>query len=76
MTLDKIVCSKDEHHLELFGQGIRATTMRDKYERTLRMITCKMLEGVLDGDFDERMDEMVKPTEAIRSTTVNRGRRK
>ena len=60
MTLDKIVCSKDEYHLELFRQGIRAAETRDKYERTLRMITCKMLEGVLDGDFDERMDDVVE----------------
>ena len=60
LTKDEIVRSKDEHPLELFRQGIRADETRDKYERTLRMITCKILEDVLEGDFEERVEQMVK----------------
>ena len=60
MTKDEIVRSKDEHPLELFRQGIRAVQTREKYERTLRMITCKILDEVLEGDFEERVEQMVK----------------
>ena len=60
MTRDEIVRSKDEHPLELFRQGIRAVQTRDKYERTLRMITCKILDEVLEGDFEERVEQIVK----------------
>ena len=60
LTRDEIVRSKDEHPLELFRQGIRAPLTREKYERTLRMITCKILDEVLDGDFEERVEQMVK----------------
>ena len=60
LTRDEIVRSKDEHPLELFRQGIRAVQTREKYERTLRMITCKILDEVLEGDFEERVEQMVK----------------
>ena len=59
LTRDEIVRSKDEHPLELFRQGIRAVQTREKYERTLRMITCKILDEVLEGDFEERVEQMV-----------------
>ena len=60
LSRDEIVRSKDEHPLELFRQGIRAVQTREKYERTLRMITCKILDEVLEGDFEERVEQMVK----------------
>ena len=59
LTKDEIVRSKDEHPLELFRQGIRAPLTQEKYERTLRMITCKILEDVLEGDFEERVKQLV-----------------
>ena len=40
LTKDEMAHSKDEHPPELFRQGMRATETRDKYERTLHVITC------------------------------------
>ena len=54
LTKDEIVRSKDEYPLELFRQGMRAALTREKYEKTLRMVTCKILEDVLEGDFEGR----------------------
>ena len=48
MTKDEIIRSKDEHPPGLSGQGMRASKTRDKYERTLRMMACKILRDVLD----------------------------
>ena len=46
--------------MELFYQGIKAEETRDKYTRTLRHVLCGILEEILDGDFEERVEQFVK----------------
>ena len=46
---------EDDSPLELFKQGIRSKETLDKYTRTLQQITCKILEDVLEGTFEERV---------------------
>ena len=38
--------------LALFHQGIRTEATRAKYERTLRYVVCKILEDILEGDYE------------------------
>ena len=60
LTRDEMVRSKDASPLELFEQGIRAEETRDKYTRTLRQVTCDVLEDILEGAFEERVAQLVK----------------
>ena len=60
MTKDEIIRSKDEHPPGLSGQGMRADETRDRYGGTLRMMACKILEDVLDGDFEGGVEQTVK----------------
>ena len=46
--------------LELFYQGIKAEATRDKYTRTLRRIVCDVLEDVLEGSFEDRVNQLVR----------------
>jgi hypothetical protein len=50
----------EENPLELFYQGIKTKETREKYTRTLRHVTCKIFEDILDGDFEERVKQLVK----------------
>lgn len=50
---------EDDSPLELFKQGIRSKETLDKYTRTLQQITCKILEDVLEGTFEERVQQLV-----------------
>ena len=59
LTREEIVRIKDDSPLELFGQGIKSKETLDKYTRTLQQITCKILEDVLEGTFEERVQQMV-----------------
>ena len=61
MKLSKkdIVSIQDGSPLELFGQGIKSEATLDKYTRTLRQITCKILEDILVGTFEERVVQLV-----------------
>jgi len=40
-------------------QGIKAEATRKKYTRTLRRILCEIFEDVLDGDFEQRANQLV-----------------
>ena len=59
LTKEEIVRVEDGSPLELFGQGIKSKETLDKYTRTLQQITCKILEDVLEGTFEERVRQMV-----------------
>lgn len=59
LTKEEIVRIKDDSPLELFKQGIKSKETLDKYTRTLQQITCKILEDVLEGTFEERVQQMV-----------------
>ena len=48
-----------ESPLELFHQGIKAKETREKYSRTLRHVLCKIFEDILEGDFEERVKQIV-----------------
>ncbi|EGG42215.1 putative Phage integrase family protein [Candidatus Nitrosarchaeum limnium SFB1] len=48
-----------ESPLELFYQGIKAKETREKYTRTLRHVFCKIFEDILEGDFEERVKQIV-----------------
>ena len=59
LTKKEIVRVEDDSPLELFGQGIKSKETLDKYTRMLRQVTCKVLEDVLEGTFEERVRQMV-----------------
>ena len=59
LTKEDIVRVEDDEPLELFSQGIKSKETLDKYTRMLRQVTCKVLEDVLEGDFEERVQQMV-----------------
>ena len=50
----------EESPLELFHQGIKAKETREKYTRTLRHVLCKIFEDILEGDFEQRVKQLVK----------------
>ncbi len=60
LTKDEIVRSGDAAPLELFMQGIKAKYTQEKYTRTLRQILCQYFEEILEGDFEERVAQLVK----------------
>ena len=59
LTKEDIVRVEDGSPLELFGQGIKSKETLDKYTRMLRQVACKILEDVLEGTFEERVQQMV-----------------
>ena len=59
LTRKEIVRVEDDSPLELFSQGIKSKETLDKYTRMLRQVTCKVLEEVLEGTFEERVQQMV-----------------
>ena len=59
LTKEEIVRVEDDSALELFRQGIKSKETLDKYTRMLRQVTCKILEDVLEGDFEERVEQLV-----------------
>jgi len=60
LTKDEFKRAKQESAMTLFYQGIKAEETREKYTRTLRQILCKMLEEILDGTFEERVEQLVR----------------
>lgn len=50
----------EESPIELFRQGIKAKETREKYTRTLKHVLCKIFEDILEGDFEERVKQLVK----------------
>ena len=60
LTKDEIVRSGDAAPLELFRQGMRARYTQEKYTRTLRQILCKYFEDILEGEFEERVAQLVR----------------
>ena len=61
MKLNKedIVRVEDDSPLELFRQGIKSKLTEKKYTLLLRRILCKILEDVLTGSFEERVQQLV-----------------
>lgn len=59
LTRDEIVRVEDDSPLELFKQGIKSKETADKYTQVLKQVTCKILEDVLEGTFEERAQQMV-----------------
>jgi len=60
ITKEELNHSEIESALDLFLQGIRAEATKKKYTRTLRRILCEIFEDVLDGDFEQRANELVE----------------
>ena len=60
LTKEEIVRVEDDSALELFGQGIKSKETLEKYTRMLRQVTCKILEDVLEGGFEERVSQLVR----------------
>ncbi len=46
--------------MELFLQGIKAEQTREKYTHSLRYILCGVLDEILDGTFEQRVEQFVK----------------
>lgn len=62
LTKDEFVLTDGESPLELFKQGIRAEATRDKYTRTLKWLVMEFLDEFLEGDFENRIKQLVKIT--------------
>jgi|APSaa5957512535_1039671.scaffolds.fasta_scaffold10145_6 hypothetical protein len=60
LTKEEFQRINEDNPLELFHQGIKAKETREKYTRTLRNILCKIFEDILDGDFEDRVIQLVK----------------
>ena len=54
-----------ESPLESFHQGIKAKETREKYTRTLRHVLCKIFEDLFDGDFEQRVNQIIKHAKVI-----------
>ena len=50
---------KEELPIELFYAGCRSPETKKKYTRTLNKILCDVLEDVLEGDFEQRANQLV-----------------
>ena len=59
LSKEDIVRIEDDSPLELFRQGIKSKVTAEKYTRTLRQILCKILEDILTGTFEERVQQLV-----------------
>jgi len=60
ITKEELNRSETESALDLFLQGIKAEATKKKYTRTLRRILCDIFEDVLDGDFGQRANQLVR----------------
>ena len=49
----------EESPLELFNHGIKAKETREKYTRTMKHVLCKIFEDIFDGDFEDRVKQLV-----------------
>ena len=46
--------------MELSGQGMRVEATRSWYTRKLRGVMCDILEEILEGDFEQRVEQFVQ----------------
>ena len=60
LTKDEIARARDASPMELIAQGMRSKETLEKYSRTLRQVTCEFLEGILEGEFGERVAQLVR----------------
>jgi len=60
ITKEELTRSTDEPALDLFLQGIKADATKKKYTRTMKKIACDVFEDILDGDFEQRINQLVK----------------
>ena len=59
LTREKIQRMAEEPPLTLFKQRIKSPMTLDKYTSTLRHVLCTILQDVLDGDFEQRVQQLV-----------------
>ena len=59
LTKENIQRMAEEPPLTLFKQGIKSPETLDKYTRTLRYVLCTILRDILDGDFEQRVQQLV-----------------
>lgn len=57
---EDIIRSQGASPLQLFEQGIRAEATRSWYTRKLRGVVCDILEDILEGDFEQRVEQFVQ----------------
>ena len=57
---DEMVRAGETPPLELFAQGVRSEATLEKYTKMLRRVTCVLLEDYLKGDFEERVEQLVR----------------
>ncbi len=50
----------DAPPLDMFDQGIKAEETREKYTRSLRYVMCIVLEEMLEGIFEQRVEQFVR----------------
>ena len=62
LTPEEFQRVSDKSPLDLFYQGIRAQDTKEKYTRTLKLILCKVLKKFFEGDFEQRVRELVNQT--------------
>ena len=60
LTKDEIAGARDASPMEPFAQGMRSKETLEKYSRTLRQVTCEFLEEILEGEFGERVAQLVR----------------
>lgn len=60
LTREDMMRSGEVPPLDLFRQGIRAKATRDRYTESLRKVVCEFLEEWLEGDFEERVAQLVR----------------
>ena len=57
---EDIIHIGDASPLDLFRQGIRADATRVRYTESLRKVLCEFLEDVLEGSFEQRVEQLVR----------------
>ena len=57
---EDIIRSQGASPLQLFEQGMRAEATRSWYVRKVRRVMCDILEDILEGDFERRVEQFVQ----------------
>lgn len=63
ITREELQSIKEEP-IELFYQGLKSEATRSKYTRTLRRMLCETLEDILEGNFEDRAQQLVSMAKA------------
>ena len=60
LTREDMMRASEVSPLELFHQRIRAEATRYRYTESLRKFVCEFLEEWLEGDFEQRVAQLVR----------------